>query len=334
MKTRGALLGRFRPQINLRNISQFEAIYDFLSRIAIGLAHLQPKHPVFLSDTKLIHHSSHDAVACKISFPQACCLQQNRSRAIRSRNFLCQRVTRPIETAGISGIDSEISGTVLQTPVLFMWYVVELPYMCQFRILKRIGMLRIFHLMLTLDSRFPIRNNSFSQSVLRSYHRPIILPFHGIHHQTSSHIITVLEGICPRFSFGCFHITALMYTCIRIINVIINQHPCFIRSVKISRTANHLHSVISQCGIEYIIPTVPFIGMTTLKQMSVPFGSGDNEFSPVRRIEYAGRIIFQPGQIDFPFPVRNVFLTVIINKKAGIVQTFVELMHRVRSFRL
>ena len=67
--------------------------------------------------------------------------------------------------------------------------------------------------------------------------------------------------------------------------------------------------------------------------MAVTFGSCYNERSFILRVEHSRSIIFQPRQIDFPFSVSDILFTVIINKKAGIIQPLFKLMHRIRTFR-
>ena len=130
-------------------------------------------------------------------------------------------------------IYSKITRPVRQAPLLFMRNMIKFPDRSQFRFVKRIGMMRIIHLMFTSDCRFPISNHSFPRSAFRSDNRPFILPFHRIQHQTPPHIIAILKSVCPGFSFSRFYISALMNTCTGIINIIIYQNFRFIRPVKV-----------------------------------------------------------------------------------------------------
>ena len=182
------------------------------------------------------------------------------------------------------------------------------------------------------NCRFPISHHTFSGFTLRPYHRPIIFPFHGIKHQTSSHIVTILKRICPRLAFGCFHITALVHARSCIINIILNQHFCFIRPVKIPGTANHLYTVVSQCGIKHVVPSVSLICMTSFKQVSVSFGSSNDKRSFIIGIEHSGSIIFQPCQINLSFSMSNILLSVVIYKKARIIKPLVKFVHFIRPF--
>ena len=199
--------------------------------------------------------------------------------------------------------------------------------MSQFRRTEIIRMLGKCNLLLGLDCRFSISYHSFSRFTFRAYHRPILFPFHRIQHHTSTHIIPVLESIGPRFTFKCLHISALMYTGISIVDIIINKDLCFIRTVKITGAADHLYPIVSQCRIEYIIPAIPFISVTSFKKIFISLGSCYNQGTLIVRIQYTGSIIFQTCQVYFRLSMCDIFLTIIINEKSRIIQTLVKLMH-------
>ena len=110
-----------------------------------------------------------------------------------------------------------------------------------------------------------------------------------------------------------------MHTRIGIIYIIIDQYFRLIRTIKIPRTAYHLHSVIPQCRIEYIIPTVSFICMAALEQMTVPLGRSQYQRTFIFGIQYARSIVFQPSKVNSVFAMRNIFLSIVIDKETRIV---------------
>ena len=59
--------------------------------------------------------------------------------------------------------------------------------------------------------------------------------------------------------------------------------------------------------------------MATLEQMTVSLGRRQYQRSFIVGIQYPRSVVFQTGKINFVFAMRNIFLSIVIDKETRVV---------------